>query len=126
MLCGIPGDKEDRTVFAQLVITIVLAWLVAEMLCRLSFGRSATSAVRLFFDPYADERTRRAAETSHPDLRNLLRERREQLDSARTRRDLAERAAGVSEELTSVEQELSALEERLDDLERERFDRSYR
>ena len=66
--------------FAQLLITAVTVWVIAEVLCRLILGRSVVAAARELFTPIAVEP---AAEVKAPEtnaaLRRLLTERRQKL-----------------------------------------------
>jgi len=99
--------------FAQLIVTVLLTWLTAEVLCRALLGRSLRGAARR-----ALGLTDRDADTNR--LGRLLRRRQRELESARQRLELTSEATDVSSELAAVEEELSDLEQRLAKIEESR------
>jgi hypothetical protein len=108
--------RRRHTMFAQLLITIAVTWIVAELLCRWLLGVSAHRYLMniLSGDQPAD------AESEHADLENLLRTRLAELQSARERLRLARSTADVTDNLTQVENELGEVERRLTELEKSR------
>ena len=99
--------------FAQLLVTLTLAWLAAEILCRALIGRTLREALRGVLGT-----GERDIEARHLD--RLLRHRRRELSRARARLELASEATDVSTDLATVETELAELQDRLTELERSR------
>ncbi len=100
--------------FAQLLITAVTVWVIAEVLCRLILGHSVAAAARELLTPIAEGP---AAEVRAPApnaaLRRLLSERRQKLSETGARLELTMEAAEVSEQLALREAELAMTEGRL-------------
>ena len=113
--------------FAQLVITLVIVWALAEVLCRLILETSVAAAAReLFTDPDVPEAEPRAAAAAvepNASLRRLLGERRRKLAETKSRLELAVEAAEVAEQLARQEAELDDAEGRLAEAERRRAGR---
>ena len=112
--------------FAQLVITLLIVWLIAEALCRIVFRSSLAAAARELFSledpPEADSR---AAATPpvvepHATLSQLLKDRRRSLVETEERLALARETADVSERLAVREADLELTEQRLAEVEQRR------
>ena len=105
--------------FAQLLITLTLVWILAEVLCRWILGMSVTAAAReLLGLSDADEVEPQATATlpvvePNASLRRLVGERRRELAETGSRLELAVEAAEVAEQLARREAELTAAEGRL-------------
>jgi len=100
--------------FAQLLITIVIAWLLTELLSRAVLKVPAYEALRdlLGMDDLGDP-AEVGDDVDHADLRRLLMQRRHDLEEARVRLNLASRASDVTDQLEVVEAELERVELRL-------------
>ena len=111
--------------FAQLVITLVAVWILAEVLCRWILKSSVAAAVRDLFAPVIEperapsEATRPLIEP-HATLKQLLADRRHKLADAGTRLELTAEAADVAEQLARREAELEVTEKRLAEIEHRR------
>lgn len=113
--------------FAQLVITLVTVWILAEVLCRWLLKSSVATAARDLFVPVIETEHASGATTTpapviepHATLRRLLADRRHELADAGTRLELTAEAAEVSERLARRESELVVTEQRLAEIERRR------
>ena len=105
--------------FAQLVITILLVWMFAEILCRVLLRDSTVGVVRSLVasltlkvtpEPSADDLTNG---DSGPSLDQVIRRRRLKLARTRSRVELTRRAADLAEDLRQSEEDLLAEESRL-------------
>ncbi len=120
--------------FAQLVITLVTVWIIAEVLCRLILGLSVATAARELLGPTVEE-PRAVTEAAGPapavpaavpavepnaTLRQLLSDRRRKLAETRARLELTMEAAEVAEQLARREAELAVTEGRLAEIEHRR------
>ena len=105
--------------FAQLLITLVTVWIIAEVLCRLLLGHSATAAARELFlaDPQPAV-TPPAPVEPNATLKRLLAERRRELAETGSRLELTREAADVAERLALREAELAVTEGRLAEIEK--------
>ncbi len=107
--------------FAQLVITLVTVWIIAEVLCRLLLGHSATAAVRELFvadHPQPAVTTLTPAVEPNATLRRLLADRRRKLAETGSRLELTQEAADVAEQLALRQAELAVSEGRLAEIEK--------
>jgi hypothetical protein len=111
--------------FAQLVITLVTVWIIAEVLCRWILKSSVAAAVRDLFAPVIETERPSAPTTPrliepHATLKQLLADRRRKLADTGTRLELTAEAAEVSAQLARREAELVVTEERLAEIEHRR------
>lgn len=109
--------------FAQLLITLALVWIIAEVLCRWILGRPVAAAARELFG-LADERSSATAKPRaiepNASLRRLLADRQRELAETGDRLELAAETADVSERLALREAELAVTEGRLAEIEHQR------
>ncbi len=118
--------------FAQLVITLVIVWIIAEVLCRLILGPSVATAARELLGITEETRPASSAPNSenasgappaaepNATLRRLLADRRRKLAEASARLELTAEAAEVAEQLALREAELAVTEGRLAEVEHRR------
>jgi len=95
--------------FAQALITLLITWVVAELLCRIILGSSSVAAAKAVLStglsPQDREEERR--------LRRLLDERRQKPELAKNRLEQAALERDISEELAEVEEELCEVQSQL-------------
>ena len=110
--------------FAQLLITLVVVWLIAELLCRVILGQSLAVAARdlvaLDDAPEAEPQAVAPVIEPHATLRRLLGDRQRELAETKSRLELAMEAAEVAEQLALREAELAVAEGRLAEVEQRR------
>ena len=101
--------------FAQLLITVALVFVLAEGLSRWLLGKSFGAALQEIFTDPPEETSPPTPEES---LRDLVEERRQALASARLRARLAHRAAAVTDDLSASAAEVAEAEAKLAEAER--------
>ncbi len=107
--------------FAQLLITLVTVWIIAELLCRSILRLSVAAAARELLELNVEEPPA-VTPVVEPDatLRQLLNDRRRELTETGDRLELTAQTADVSEQLALHEAELSVTEGRLAEIEKRR------
>ena len=107
--------------FAQLLITLTLTWIVAEVLCRLFLQGSVVALARELFVPASvvtEEMTAAPDRVSRrTTLRRQLGERRRELKDLEIRLAESRRTAEVEDQLAATEAEMARLEDELAELE---------
>ncbi len=112
---------------AQQIITVLLTWGIAEVLCRSFLRCSAYRAVAnllvanliALIDAGRDQ-VGGVEDPRQAELQELLRERKQRLAEARAQLDLATRATDATEHLVLVEDELEQIQQRLAEIEQRR------
>lgn len=108
--------------FAQLLITLTLTLLVAEVLCRILLRGSVITLVAEVFDsgPAVDDasdlETVELSPSRREELRKRLGERRRELEALQSELTDRRRTAAVAEELAATEAEMACLAEELAEL----------
>ncbi len=114
--------------FVQLLITLAIVWIIAEVLCRWILGSSVADAARDLLglaaeaspDAAGQAVVARAATEPNATLRQLLSDRQRELSETGDRLELAAETADVSEQLALREGELAVTEGRLAEIEKRR------